>query len=226
MDFQLKQLIFRKQNVFTNSECEFLIDEYEKLKSTYILESCPEATTNVNTQSSFKRVEFLPYTEAGDLVRFKTEYMVNEYLDYLDSLDMFHSGFRDKLLFSHMIRMLKYEKGTKIHPHTDHDPYVYGSCTFNLNDDYTGGEFSFWKGKYDLQLSKGEGVIWPADYFWVHEVKEITSGVRYSTNSFLVSEPPSFMKEVEAYLDSIWKAEIGGKGYYAKEIKTKYNTRK
>ena len=30
-------------------------------------------------------------------------------------------------------------------------------------------------------------MIWPADYFWVHEVTPITEGSRYSTNSFIRS---------------------------------------
>ena len=175
MNFKLEQLIFRKQNVFTDDECKFLI---------------------------------------------------NEYLDYLDGFDMFHSVLRDSLVYSHMIRLLKYEVGTKIHPHTDHDPFVYGSCTFNLSDDYTGGELSFWKGKHDLKLKKGESVIWPADYFWVHEVKEIISGVRYSTNSFILSEPLPFTKEVNSFLHKVWEAEKDGKGLYAKEIALKYKIRK
>jgi hypothetical protein len=38
-------------------------------------------------------------------------------------------------------------------------------------------------------LEKGEAMIWPADYFWVHEVKPIISGARYSLNTFLCSVP-------------------------------------
>ena len=30
-------------------------------------------------------------------------------------------------------------------------------------------------------------MIWPADYFWVHEVSPIKTGVRYSTNCFIMS---------------------------------------
>jgi hypothetical protein len=38
-------------------------------------------------------------------------------------------------------------------------------------------------------LKAGEAMIWPADYFWVHEVEPVITGVRYSTNSFLMSIP-------------------------------------
>jgi len=117
------------------------------------------------------------------------ENLINEYMDYLDSFGMFHVSIRETMKFSHMFRLLKYETGAKIHPHSDHVPFVYGSATFNLNDEYTGGDFVFWNGKHRVKLDAGEAMIWPADYFWVHEVEEIKSGTRYATNSFLLSVP-------------------------------------
>ena len=39
-------------------------------------------------------------------------------------------------------------------------------------------------------------MIWPADFFWVHEVEEITDGTRYSANTFLCSQPYGLPKEV------------------------------
>ena len=86
-----------------------------------------------------------------------------------------------------MYRLLKYEVGAKIHPHSDFGDYTYASCTFNLNDKYTGGVFGFWNSQHTVTLKKGEGMIWPADYFWVHEVSPIKTGVRYSTNCFIKS---------------------------------------
>ena len=57
-------------------------------------------------------------------------------------------------MYPHMYRIMKYETGQWIHPHVDHDPYVYGSCTINLNDEYEGGEFQFWGGKHKVNLEK------------------------------------------------------------------------
>ena len=84
---------------------------------------------------------------------------------------------------------MKYETGAKIHPHTDHIPNIYGSITFNLNNDYEGGEFKFFNGNYTVSLNKGDALIFPADYFWVHEIPPVTKGVRYSLNSFLIRHP-------------------------------------
>ena len=41
-------------------------------------------------------------------------------------------------------------------------------------------------------------MIWPADFFWVHEVKEITSGTRYSVNCFL-RDSPQFLPDTVEY---------------------------
>jgi hypothetical protein len=43
---------------------------------------------------------------------------------------------------------MEYGKEAEIHPHSDHDPgNIYGSISFNLNEDYEGGEFKFFNGK-------------------------------------------------------------------------------
>ena len=192
----LTQLIFRKKNAITKDECQFLIEEYDKLKNSFQLEQCPDANSGILTQSTFKRT-CLEFGTEGWNVAFKAnENLINEYMDYLDNFKMFHKLIRESMLFSHMYRLLKYEPGTKIHPHTDHDPFVYGSATFNLNDNYTGGDFLFWNGAHRVKLEAGEGMIWPADYFWVHEVEPIETGVRYSTNSFLLSIPDKLKQDV------------------------------
>jgi hypothetical protein len=45
---------------------------------------------------------------------------------------------------------MKYETGAEIHPHSDHDLGTYGSISFNLNEDYKGGEFKFFNGNYTV----------------------------------------------------------------------------
>ena len=99
-----------------------------------------------------------------------------------------------------MYRIIKYKKGQWIHPHTDHDPNVYGSCTINLNEDYDGGIFSFWGGKHKVELKRGDCMIWPADFLWVHEVEEITRGTRYSVNCFLRNKPQHLPKTVSYHI--------------------------
>jgi hypothetical protein len=220
MSVNLTELIFKKEKFFNEDECQFLIEEYQKLENTNVLEHCPEASTGIDTTSSFKRVQLLEKTEAFKLVHDATETMINDYMDFLDSFKLFHVHARNTMLYSHMYRLLKYETGAKIHAHTDHDPYVYGSCTFNLNDDYTGGDFAFWRGKHKVHLGKGDALIFPADNFWVHEVQEITSGVRYSTNSFLTCVPEQIKSDLGKYRQNLIDSAFGRRG-----IQHKYKIR-
>ena len=196
MTIKLTDLILHVPNFLSADQCDLLINEFNKKNNEAELEHCPEANTNIDTYSTYHRIILQPGTEAHQLVKNSTETMIKRYMLYLDTFNSFHVGIRRSMLYSHMYRLLKYEKGAKIHQHTDHDAYIYGSCTFNLNDDYDGGDFVFFKGEYRKRLGRGDAMIWPADYFWVHEVEEITNGVRYSTNSFLQHIPNELRSKV------------------------------
>ena len=111
---------------------------------------------------------------------------------------------------------VKYKAGQWIHPHTDHDLNVYGSCTINLNDDYDGGLFSFWGGKHKVELKRGDCMIWPADFLWVHEVEEITKGTRYSVNCFLRNKPQHLPKTVSYHIDTDSKLMEDRLNYFKK----------
>lgn len=216
MNFSITDLIYRVPNFLTDDECELLITEFEERSTEATLESCPDANTGIDTTSTFDRVILKEGTKPYDLIFTKTEKAVNEYIKYLESFESFHIPcIRKSMLYSHTYRLLKYKVGAKIHPHTDHDPYTYGSITFNLNDDYTGGKFKFFNGKYEVDLKRGEMMIWPADYFWVHEVTPVETGSRYSTNSFLLSVPADFRDSLRKEMKDLISIF-----YQANQIKT------
>lgn len=197
MSFDISELIYRVPNFLSDDECDSLISEYEERSSESILEHCFHANTGIDTHSSFQRISLLEGTKNYDLLFKKTEQAINEYMDYLESKGSFHMPLmRATLCHSHMYRLLKYGVGDKIHPHSDHGPLIYGSITFNLNNDYTGGEFKFFNGKHTVKLNRGEMMIWPADYYWVHEVTPVETGYRYSTNSFLSLVSSEFREEL------------------------------
>jgi hypothetical protein len=186
--FKIEDLILRVPNMITLQQCKLLIDYHIKNEEKYELESSPEATTGVDTTSSFKCLTLPPGSEIHNIIHLKTREMVQRWLKYLKKFKAFHVPLLSaELNYSHKYRLLKYEPGAKIHAHTDFANFTHASCTFNLNDNYSGGIFKFWNGQYTVKLKKGEGMIWPADYFWVHEVSPIKKGVRYSTNCFIKS---------------------------------------
>ena len=186
--FNIQDLILRVPNMMSAKDCKLLINYHKKYGKKPALEHCPDANTGIDTYSSFKCITLPDHSNVHTIVHKKTKVMIEKWLDHLKKFKAFHLPLLSKKLnCSHKYRLLKYEPGAKIHPHTDFADYVYASCTFNLNDKYTGGVFKFWNGQHEIILKKGEGMIWPADYFWVHEVSPIKTGVRYSTNCFIMS---------------------------------------
>ena len=202
--FKIEDILLRIPNAMSDDECDFLIEHHKQNEEEHILEHCPDANTGVDTYSSFKCVMLKQYSEPHNIVHSKTKQMVERWKDHLVKFNAFHLpllfGPDTGLNYSHVYRLLKYEPGTKIHPHSDYDNFTLGSCTFNLNDEYTGGVFKFWNGQYEVELKKGEAMIWPADYFWVHEIGRIETGLRYSTNCFLRSIGTDLFNEQFEYV--------------------------
>ena len=186
----LTDLIYIKRNFLSPEHCKYIINEFETSPNPPQQEHCPQAFSGVDTYSTFS-VKDSQYRSASFYMIHETiEQTINEYWDYTDTFGAFHVARRGSMLFPHRYRLMKYEKGSWIHPHVDHDYGIYGSCTINLNTDYEGGTFAFWGGLHKVKLGLGDVMIWPADYsFWVHEVEEITEGTRYSANCFLCEKP-------------------------------------
>ena len=193
---KLADLIYIKKGFLTNNQCDLIINEFNSNKDEAVYEHCPHSIDGKDTLSKFTRQEPRLGTPVFNLIHKSIEQMVQEYHDYTDTFNAFHVFRRFTMLHPHMYRIMRYDKGAWTHPHTDHDPGVYGSCTINLNDDYTGGDFSFWHGQHKVKLEKGDAMIWPADYYWVHEVEEITNGTRYSVNCFLCNSPRNLPEDV------------------------------
>jgi predicted 2-oxoglutarate/Fe(II)-dependent dioxygenase YbiX len=184
-------LILVIKNHLNDEECQLLINEYERKKITSGKEDSYNTTEKKIMQTSYKRVEVTDTSANYNLVRYKTEQALSQWLEYLDQKKSFNVAiYRDILRYTyHNFRILKYDTGSRLHPHTDWEFFNYASVTLNLNDNYAGGEFSFMNGKHVISLEKGDALVFPTDNFWVHEVYPITNGIRYSVNSFISALP-------------------------------------
>ena len=188
----MRDQILRIPNMISDEDCDKLIREYEARNSEAKTEKCLHANTGLDTTSTYLKVDLKPISYTYNLIFNKTEYMINQWMEKLQQYNSFHlPSLRTVYLkCSHKYRLMKYQPGGWIHPHIDGNPFIYASCTFQLNDEFTGGEFWFWNGKYKIRLNKGDGLIFPSGPFWVHEVTNIETGSRYSVNSFILSCGP------------------------------------
>ena len=77
--------------------------------------------------------------------------------------------------------LLRYNPGGKYVEHTDHFKEKPRSLTiiFNLNDDYEGGELTFWGRTKIYKLKKGDAIVFPSNFMYPHEIMPVISGTRY-----------------------------------------------
>lgn len=176
--------------LLNTSECETLIQHYEISNRESHYEQSGNALTGEIKKSNFKVKEVEPNSDAYKLAFLKIENALKIWIKHLEKFNSYHTIELTKHLnFPHQLRILKYDIGEFIHPHIDRSRYGEASCTLNLNDDYTGGKFSFFNKKYEIELGKGDALVFPNSWFWVHEVTPIITGTRYSLNTFILAEP-------------------------------------
>ena len=84
--------------------------------------------------------------------------------------------------------LLKYEVNQFYAEHIDffRDNSRVVSCSFILNDDYEGGEFTFFDRELKYKLKKGSCIMFPSNFMYPHEIMPVTSGTRYSIITWFV----------------------------------------
>ena len=73
------------------------------------------------------------------------------------------------------------EKG-EYRSHVDHmdlHPRIL-SCSLILNDNYEGGDFSFFDGEYIIKKKTGTAVVFPSNFCFPHSVTPVTNGDRHA----------------------------------------------
>lgn len=78
--------------------------------------------------------------------------------------------------------LLRYQKDGCYIQHTDNfktQPRTV-SMSFNLNDDYLGGEFAFFDREIKIRTRPGSVIVFPSNFMYPHEIMPIIKGTRYS----------------------------------------------
>jgi hypothetical protein len=84
--------------------------------------------------------------------------------------------------------LLKYDEGDFYIEHTDSFKQQQRSlsCSLQLNDDYTGGEFAFFGKEVLIRSKKGSAIVFPSNFMYPHEIMPVIRGTRYSIITWLV----------------------------------------
>lgn len=78
--------------------------------------------------------------------------------------------------------LLKYDEAGFYTQHIDTNSKYnrHISCSLLLNDDYVGGEFSFFSRELTYKPKKGSAIVFPSNFMYPHEIMPVFKGTRYS----------------------------------------------
>ncbi len=84
--------------------------------------------------------------------------------------------------------LCKYKKGGFYTQHVDSFPKMPRtiSCSFTLNDNFKGGEFSFFNNTLVYSLKKGSAIMFPSNFLYPHSVLPVIDGTRYSIVTWFI----------------------------------------
>lgn len=193
MELKIKDLIFKQKNFMKKEDCIFLINIFEKYISLttkegsfkYIEGKIPQRETdnfkclNLSLNTEIKEIE-----KALEIAVYYIFLMVKKYHVFLKE-NISSAIPIDWMNGTSNVRILKYSIGEQIKDHLDVNLTNRVSCTINLNEDYEGGEFTFFSNKHIETFKTGDAMIFPAEPIWIHGTKPIINGTRYAINCFL-----------------------------------------
>ena len=179
----LEDFIHIENNAISNDFCKQIIEEYDDP------DDWKPGTINDYEVNDYRKCEVVYLSQEETLEKnLKTRKRIDErlfsiitihlkkYLKKYDSLGYIQikedTGYM----------LLRYKTGDYVKKHVDtsSDQHRTLSCSLILNDDYEGGEISFFDGEIKPNLKKGDLIIFPSSFTYPHQVLPIKNGIRYS----------------------------------------------
>ena len=181
---QISDYIFFYPDVMDAKTCNWIINRYETTakwqQSTFYNGAENTGTSQVAMDEYWIRSQE-PYYKN---IKESFEYCVNDYTSVHDKIKS--TDFTD-------FRINRYGKGGFMkqhidgihHSHGQKQGYPHLTSLLFLNDDYEGGEFVLCGDKY-IEKIQGSAIVFPSNFMYPHEVKEVTEGKRFSIMTWIL----------------------------------------
>ena len=169
------------KGVLTSEECDKIVSHSHN-DETWEL-SLPIWDKNRNyTTSNRRKCDYIHITTEGKSYRVMDNML---YQKFGDIMKQHTEGSYLTLDEDSGYTFLKYNKGGGYIRHVDAttDVHRHISCVLLLNDDFEGGELTFFGSdgidEYTPEFNKGDMLLFPSNYMYPHRINRITSGTRY-----------------------------------------------
>lgn len=101
------------------------------------------------------------------------------------SIDLINTMFKKEFDYTRFgIITRNFKDGYFLHWDQENDPNIELGIVYYINDNYDGGELFYPKLNIEYKPKAGDLIIHPGTIEYMHGVRDVTSGVRYSMNMF------------------------------------------
>jgi predicted 2-oxoglutarate/Fe(II)-dependent dioxygenase YbiX len=185
----LKQFIHVVDNVFSKEFCNEIIREYQGSKHW---DDAKIADENAPVNSNVRNCKTLSISSENTIIdnydyRKKIDSEIFNRISYaVAKYSEIHPDFFIDIDTGY--DLLKYDVGNFYAKHTDSFKGQQRSisCSIQLNDDYSGGEFAFFDKEVIIKTNAGSAILFPSNFMFPHEIMPVTEGTRYSIITWLV----------------------------------------
>ena len=181
---QISDYIFFYPDVMDKKTCEWIINRYDttaKWQQSTFSNNYGNTGTSQVAMEEYWIGKPSPYYKD---IKESFEYCVDDYTHFHDNIKS--TEYTD-------FRINRYKKGGFMKSHIDNIHHSHGqkqgyphlTSLLFLNDDYEGGEFVLCGDKH-IEKIQGSAVVFPSNFMFPHEVKEVTDGKRFSVMTWIL----------------------------------------
>jgi len=158
-------------NVIKKEICDKIINQPDLIFSPARVKD-GDLSPNRNCSVKTLAVEF-------DKEVFETVGIIIEH--YAKAFEYFNTGLStEDSGYEHLLYMGSQKGEYKTHTdHYDLHPRVL-SCSLILNDNYDGGDFSFFEGEHIIKKKAGSAVVFPSNFCFPHAITPVSNGDRHA----------------------------------------------
>ena len=170
-----------KKNFLSEKDCDMIVQYMEDNPNFY---DDDQSQSNEFWSKRVVNAKQIPDESIKNLL-LKTNKKVNDIV-----VDMLENP---RIMVTDTIQVVRWFKGYELKPHADKEnpndsphpfPWRDFASVVYLNDNFEGGEIHFPNQGKQFKPKKGALIVFPGTYEFLHGVKEVTEGIRYTLPSF------------------------------------------
>ena len=185
---ELKDYILVLEDVIPNKLCNDILNEYEN--SNEWLDTLVSGKGNINKEIRNCTTIGISLNEVIEKNKNARKILDDEvFQSTKKAITRYNEKFKKAYISKDSgYQLLKYEKGGFYTQHVDSFTEIPRtiSCSFTLNDNFRGGEFSFFNNKIIYSLKKRSAIMFPSNFLYPHSVLPVTEGTRYSIVTWFI----------------------------------------